>query len=79
MVYVTSNDTMSDTTKPGRERTILVIEAGPDPLYVHHGINRDPNYRLRVLLKRLLRDLGFKCVSCGPETPPKPPAKSERP
>jgi hypothetical protein len=63
---------VSTNHKLDRERTILVIEAGPDPLYKHHGVSRDANYRLRVLLKRLLRDLGFKCISCGPETPPTP-------
>lgn len=70
---------MIDTTKPDRERSVLVIEAVADPLERNHGINRSANYRLKLVLKRLLRDYGFKCIRCGPETPPQPPAKSERP
>jgi hypothetical protein len=69
---------MSDTTKPDRERTVLVIEAVTDPLERNHGIRRAANYRLKLVLKRLLRYFGFRCISCGPETPPQPPAKSER-
>ena len=56
-----------------RERFTLTIEAGPDPLTRSQGINRNATYRLKLILKRMLRDHGFRCVRVGPEqtAPPK--------
>lgn len=47
----------------------LTIRALPDPLAEFNGgAERSPVYRLRQLLKPLLRANGFRCVSVGPES-----------
>jgi hypothetical protein len=40
----------------------IVIEPKPDLLARQGGPERDPMYRLRLALKRLLRDYGLRCV-----------------
>jgi hypothetical protein len=54
---------------PDRPRYSLLIEVGPDPIARHRGIHRSPEYRLKVLLKRLLRDLGLRAVEVRPAHP----------
>ena len=49
---------------------VLVLRPVADPLArTNGGYARDASYRLRLLLKRMLRDHGFRCLSVGPATP----------
>lgn len=46
------------------ERTTLVFHDVGDPMQRTHGIDRPAHYRLKILLKRMLRDYGFRIDSC---------------
>lgn len=48
-----------------KQRFELVLQVDADPLAKAHGERyaRDGAYRLKLALKRLLRDFGLKCVS----------------
>ena len=51
----------------------LVFVAAADPLVRHHGgAGRDFPYRIRLLLKRALRDLGLRCVAARDVQPGDP-------
>ena len=55
---------MSAPPDPPPPRFTLTVEALPDPLAGprREGVARDPAYRLKLLLKHMLRALGFRCV-----------------
>ena len=42
--------------------TLLILRPVRDPLARPGYPARDPDYRMKLLLKRLLRDFGFRCV-----------------
>ena len=41
---------------------LLILRPGRDPLERPGCPSRDADYRLKLVLKRLLRDFGFRCV-----------------
>ena len=47
----------------GADDVLLILRPLGDPLKATHGIDRDPSYRLKLVLKTLLRTFGFRCVS----------------
>ena len=47
-----------------RQRFILTIR--PEPAGIGR-LGRDPVYRLKLLLKRMLRDHGWRCVEIRPD------------
>lgn len=53
----------ASTDAPDVVRFVLVLRAEPPG---RDRLGRLPVYRLRVLLKRLLRDTGLRCVSIQP-------------
>jgi hypothetical protein len=55
----------------GRGHFVLVLRPGPDPLYARRVLPRPrgPAYRLRLLCKRLLRELGFRVVDYRDQYP----------
>jgi hypothetical protein len=57
------------TTTTPKVRFTLTVEALPDPLAKVHGekYERDPAYRLKVLLKLMLRRFGMKAVKVTTE------------
>lgn len=62
-------------TPPPNPRFVLTVEALPDPLARgrQEGTARDPAYRMKLLLKHMLRALGFRCVKLTPVVAPPPP------
>jgi hypothetical protein len=61
--------------KPEDDDILMILRPLGDPLERSHGIRRSSDYRLKLVLKRLLRDFGFRCVRVGHnrgETPPTP-------
>jgi hypothetical protein len=48
---------------------LLILRPGRDPLERPGQPARDADYRLKLVLKRLLRDFGFRCVRVC-DTPP---------
>lgn len=52
-------------------RFVLTLEALPDPNAKHgEKYARDSEYRLKLLLKRMLRSFGFRCVKITEIEPP---------
>ncbi|MFO0938320.1 MAG: hypothetical protein U0798_17580 [Gemmataceae bacterium] len=45
-----------------RERLVLELEDAGDPLKQTHGFERDVNQRLKLFLKRMLRQEGLRCL-----------------
>ena len=43
---------------------MILLHLKPEPAGVDHR-GRDVNYRLKVALKRLLRDYGLRCIRIG--------------
>jgi hypothetical protein len=41
------------------------------------GWSTAPEQRLKLALKRLLRDYGLRCVQCAPQPPAKPESSNE--
>ena len=48
----------------GEPDILLVLRPLGDPQAAHGHPARNANYRLKLVLKRLLRDYGFKCERC---------------
>lgn len=63
---------MTPASDRPESRYVLEIVAVRDPLH-HLGVDRTPEYRLRGLLKGLLRSGGFRCVRITPASIVAPP------
>ncbi|MCZ2341463.1 MAG: hypothetical protein LC104_06655 [Bacteroidales bacterium] len=50
-------------------RTTLAFRDVGDPMQRHHDINRPAHYRLKLLLKRMLRNYGFRIEQCRNPSP----------
>lgn len=63
------------TSAPGREPDVLlVLRPLRDPLERPGQPARDSDYRLKLVLKRLLRDFGFRCLRACDVKPGTKPA-----
>ncbi|TWT43950.1 hypothetical protein RAS1_03540 [Phycisphaerae bacterium RAS1] len=51
----------SISSEPAHFKIRYVVTLHPEPAGIDH-LGRDPIYRLRVALKRLLRSFGLRCV-----------------
>ncbi len=60
-------------TPPPNPAFALIIEATRDPRPDARGEGQPAEYRLKLLLKSMLRALGFRCRSVAPHPPPVAP------
>jgi hypothetical protein len=64
---------------PGRTTFELTIRDAGDPLAARTGHERDPEYRLRAVLKSLLRLHGFRAIRVTPTSTGKTNSPPKRP